>query len=118
MFFLGVPQDVPIDPVNLHPSFCAVEAADVSIDSCGVVVSPGTRKILRTTPSFPGGSTRTWAEIRGGQSSPEVIDGRAFAGSWNNMTFAIWNRGIMRAQILSYSHESQHRTTRYFVNGR
>jgi hypothetical protein len=52
------------------------------------------RKILRTTPSFPGGSLTTWSEIRGGQSSPEITDGRAFAGCWNNMTFCIWGRCV------------------------
>jgi hypothetical protein len=77
----------------------------------GVIVSPASKKILRSTPSFPGGSITTWAEIRGGQSSPEITDGRAFAGSWNNITLAIWSRGIMRAQILSWSHKSQHKTT-------
>ena len=62
----GVPQNVAMNASDLHGSFCAVEkqieAADVSLDSCGVIVSPATRKILRPTPSFPGG----------GQSSPEV----------------------------------------------
>jgi hypothetical protein len=56
-----------------------IEAANVDMTNYGVLVSPGTCKILRTTPSFPGGSITTWAEIRGGQSSPEVTDGRAFA---------------------------------------
>jgi hypothetical protein len=55
-----------------------IEAADVSMDSYGVIVSPGTRQILRTTPSFTGGSLTTWSEIRSGQSSPEITDGRAF----------------------------------------
>jgi len=36
---------------------------------------------------FRGGSITTWAEIRGGQSSPELTDGRCFAGYWNNLTF-------------------------------
>ena len=53
-----VPQNVAIDLANLHPSFCAVEeqieTANVSMDCYGVIVSPGTRKILRTTPSFHG----------------------------------------------------------------
>jgi hypothetical protein len=44
----------------------------------GVIVSPNTKKILRSMPSFPGGSITTWAEIRGGQSSPEITDGRCF----------------------------------------
>jgi Phage capsid family len=94
----GVPQNVAIDPANLHGSFCAleaqIEAADVSMDSYGVIVSPGTRKILRSTPSFTNGSITTWAEIRGAQSSPEVTDAKAFAGCWNNMTFCIWGRGV------------------------
>lgn len=92
----GVAQAVPVDPANLHPSFCAVEAqieaANVLMDSYGVIVSPATRELLRATPSFPGGSITTWAEIRGGQSSPEVTGGRAFAGCWNNMTFCLWGR--------------------------
>jgi hypothetical protein len=66
----------------------------VSMDSCGVMRSPQTRQTLRTTSSFPGGATTTWAEIRGGQSSPEVIDWRWFAGCWNNMTFCLWGRGV------------------------
>jgi hypothetical protein len=52
------------------------------------------RKILRTTPLFPGDSITTWAEIRGGKSSPEVTDNRCFAGCWNNMTFCLWGRGV------------------------
>jgi hypothetical protein len=32
------------------------------------------RKILRSTPSFTGGSLMTWSEIRNPQSSPEVTD--------------------------------------------
>ena len=91
-------QNVAIDPANLLPSFCAVEAqieaADVSMDSYGVIVSPAVRKILRTTPSFPSGSITTGSEIRGGQSSPQVTDARAFAGCWNNMTFCLWGRGV------------------------
>jgi hypothetical protein len=94
----GVHQGVAIDSANLHPSFCAVEelveTANVSMDSYGVIVSPGCKQILRSTPSFPGGSITTWAEIRGGQSSPEVADGRAFAGCWSNMTFCLWGRGV------------------------
>jgi len=47
----GVPQNVVVDPANLHPSFCAVEAqieaADVDMSSYGVIVSLQTRKILR-----------------------------------------------------------------------
>jgi len=49
-------------------------------------VSPQTRQTLKTTQSFPGGSTTNWAEIRGGQSSPEITDGRCFAGCFSNMT--------------------------------
>jgi hypothetical protein len=94
----GVNMDVAIDTATLHPSFCAVEAlieaADVSMDSYGVIVSPATRELLRSTPSFPGGSVTTWAEIRGGQSSPEVTGGRAFCGCWNNMTFCVWGRSV------------------------
>jgi len=93
-----VPQNVAIDLANLHPSFCAVEeqiaTANVSMDCYGVIVSPGTRKILRTTPSFTGGSMTTWAELRNPQSSPEVTDAKAFAGCWNNITFCIWGRGV------------------------
>jgi hypothetical protein len=36
----------------------------------------------------------TWAKIRGGQSSPEFTDAKAFAGYWNNMTFCFWGRGV------------------------
>jgi len=54
----GVAQNLAIDPANLHGSFCAIEEqienADVSMDSYGVIVSPGTRKILRTAPGFYG----------------------------------------------------------------
>jgi hypothetical protein len=64
------------------------------MDSYGVIVSPQTRKILRTTPSFPSGSITTWAEVRDDQSSPEVIDARAVAGCWNNLTFCLWDRSI------------------------
>lgn len=74
--------------------FYRLEAANVSLDSYGVIVSPQVRKILRSTPSFTGGSLTTWSEIRGGQSSPQVTDARAFAGCWSNMTFAIWGRGV------------------------
>jgi hypothetical protein len=94
----GVPQNVVVDPANLHPSFCAVEAqieaADVDMSSYGVIVSLQTRKILRSTPSSPSGSITTWAEIRGEQSSPEITDGRCFAGCWDNMTFCLWGRGV------------------------
>jgi Phage capsid family len=94
----GVNQAFPINVSDLHGSFCdlesTIEAANVSMDSYGILVSPGVRKILRTTPSFMGGSLTTWSEIRGGQSSPEITDGRCFAGCWNNMTFCLWGRGI------------------------
>jgi hypothetical protein len=99
--------NVAIDPASLHPSFCAVEeqieTADVDITNYGAIVSPGTRKILRSTPSFPGGSITTWAEIRGGQSSPEVTGGRAFAGCWNNLTFCLWGCGVARGRFFLYS---------------
>ena len=87
-----------IDLANLHGSFCTVEAqieaADVSMDSYGVIVSPATRELLRSTPSFPGGSITTWAEIRGGQSSPEVTGSPAFCGYWSNITFCTWSRAV------------------------
>jgi hypothetical protein len=44
--------------------------------------------------SLPGGSITNWAEIRGGQSSPEVTDGRCFAGCWNHMKFCLWGRDV------------------------
>jgi hypothetical protein len=64
------------------------------MSSNGVLVSPGVRKVLRTTPSFTNGSVTTWSEIRGGQSSPEITDGRCFAACWNNMTFCLWGCGV------------------------
>ena len=36
----------------------------------------------------------TWSEIRCGQSSPEVIGGRCFAGCWNNLAFRLWGRDV------------------------
>jgi Phage capsid family len=94
----GVSQGVAIDAADPHSSFCAleaqVEAANVDMTNYGVIVSPATRQTLRTTPSFTGGSLTTWSEIRNGQSSPEITDGRCFAGCWNNMTFCLWGRGI------------------------
>ena len=94
----GVNMDVAIDTATLHPSFCAVEAlveaADVSMDSYGVIVAPATKQLLRSTPSFPGGSLTTWSELRNPQSSPEVTGGRAFCGCWNNMTFCVWGRSV------------------------
>jgi hypothetical protein len=94
----GVPQNVAMNATDLHGSFCAVEAqieaANVDMTNYGVIVSPAVRKILRSTPSSTGGSITTWSEIRGGQSSPEVTDAKAFAGCWNNMTFCLWGRGV------------------------
>jgi hypothetical protein len=94
----GVPQGVTIDPANLHPSFCAVEAqaeaANVDMTNYGVIVSPATKQLLRSTPSFPSGSLTTWSELRNPQSSPEVTGGRAFAGCWNNLTFCLWGRSV------------------------
>jgi hypothetical protein len=72
----------------------SIPAADVLMDSYGVIVSPQTRQTFRTTPSFTGGSLTTWSEIRNGQSSPEITDGRSFAGCWNNMTFCLWGRSV------------------------
>jgi len=47
----GVAQGVAIDPANLHPSFCAVEAlveaANVSMDSYGVFVGSRRRTVNR-----------------------------------------------------------------------
>ena len=62
------------------------------MDSYGVIVSPGTRKILRSTSSFPGDLITTWAELRNPKSSPEVTDGRAFAGA--GTTFCLWGRAV------------------------
>ena len=108
----GVAQGVPIDSADLHGSFCAleaqIEAADVSMDSYGVLVSPTTKQTLRTTPSFAGGSITTWAELTNPQSSPEITDGRCFAGAWNNLTFCVWGGGIemlVDPFTLSQSHQ-------------
>jgi Phage capsid family len=94
----GVVQGVAIDSANLHGSFCTVEAqieaANVSMDSYGVIVSPATRELLRATSSFTGGSLTTWSELRNPQSSPQVTGGKAFCGCWNNMTFAVWGRSV------------------------
>ena len=94
----GVVQGVPIDSADLHSSFCAleaqIEAADVDMGSYGVLVSPTTKQTLRTTPSFTGGSLTTWSELTNPQSSPEITDGRCFAGCWNNLTFCLWGRGV------------------------
>jgi hypothetical protein len=93
----GVAQGVTIDPANLHGSFCAVEAqvetANVDMTNYGVIVAPATKQLLRSTPSFPGGSITTWSELRNPQSSPEITDAKAFAGCWNNLTFCLWGRG-------------------------
>jgi hypothetical protein len=59
----------------------------------GVIVAPATKQLLRSTPSFPGGSITTWSELRNPQSSPEITDAKAFAGCWNNLTFCLWGRG-------------------------
>jgi hypothetical protein len=47
-----------------------IEDTNVEMDSYGVLVSPGTKKILRTSPSFSGGSITTWSELTNPQSSP------------------------------------------------
>ena len=39
-------------------------------------------------------SDSVWEKLRNPISSPEVTDAKAFAGCWNNMTFAIWGRGV------------------------
>ena len=87
-----------IDPANRHGSFCAleqqIENANVDMTNYGVLVSPATKKILRTTPSFTGGSITTWAELTNPQSSPEITDGKCFAGCWNNLTFCVFGRGV------------------------
>ena len=94
----GVSQAFPITLTDLHGSFCdleaQIEAANVDLTNYGVLVSPGSRKILRTTPSFTGGSITTCDELTNPQSSPEVTDGRCFAGAWNNLTFCLWGRGV------------------------
>lgn len=94
----GVAQALPITPPNFHASFVAIEsqieAANVDMTNYGVLVSPATKKILRTTPSFTGGSITTWAELRNPLSSPQVTDGRCFVGAWNNLTFAF---GVARS---------------------
>jgi hypothetical protein len=75
----GVAQGVPIDSADLHSSFCALEqriaAANVDMTNYGVIVSPGSKKIVRCTPSFPGSSITTRAELRNPQSSPGITDG-------------------------------------------
>jgi hypothetical protein len=96
------PQSPKVSPLmqsirivrSVHYLEAQIEAANVSMGSYVVIVSPQTRRTLRTTPSFPGGSIMTWAEIRGGQSSPEVTGGKAFCGCWNNMSFCLWGRSV------------------------
>lgn len=94
----GVNLAVAIDSADLHGSFCSlealIEAANVDMTNYSVLVSPTTRKTLRSTPSFPGGSITTWAELTNPQSSPEITDGQCFAGCWNNLTFCLWGRAI------------------------
>ena len=94
----GVAQGVAINSADLHGSFCAleeqIENANVSVNNYGVLVCTASKKTLRSTPSFTGGSIATWAELRNPQSSPEITDGRCFAGAWNNMTFCLWGRGV------------------------
>jgi Phage capsid family len=94
----GVNQAFPIDSADLHGSFCAleaqIEAANVDMTNYGVLVSPASKKTLRTTPSFTGGSITTWVELTNPQSSPEITDGKCFAGAWNNMTFCFFGRGV------------------------
>jgi hypothetical protein len=93
----GVAQALPIT-ADLHGSFVAIEsqieAANVDMTNYGVLVSPATKKTLRSTPSFTGGSITTWAELTNPRSSPQVTDGRWFVGAWNNLTFCLWGRGI------------------------
>jgi hypothetical protein len=71
------------------------------IESCqrcngfyGVIVSPGTKQFYVLNAVVPRRIFTTRAEIRGAQSSPQVIDAKAFAGCWNNMTFCLWGRGV------------------------
>jgi hypothetical protein len=94
----GVTQGVVIDPADPHSSFCdleqQIEDTNIEMDSYGVLLSPGVKKILRTTPSFTNGSITTWSELTNPQSSPEITDGRCFAGAWNNMTFCVRGRGV------------------------
>lgn len=107
----GVAQGVPVDPADLHGSFCAleaqVEAANVSMDTYGVLVSPTTKQTLRTTPSFANGSLTTWSELRNPQSSPEISDGRCFAGCWRCLTFCLWGgiEVLVDPFTLSQSHQ-------------
>jgi len=48
----GVPQNVAIDPANLHPSFCAVEAqieaSNISLDSYGVEMAESAAARVRS----------------------------------------------------------------------
>jgi hypothetical protein len=94
----GVNQAVPIGSTTLHPDFCAleklIEDANVDMDSYGVLTSTDSKRILRSNPAFTGGSDSVWEKLRNPQSSPEITDGRCFAGCWSNLTFAIWGRGV------------------------
>jgi hypothetical protein len=94
----GVLQAVAIDPANLDPSFCAVEKlvedANVNMDSYGVLTSTHSKRILNSNPAFAGGSDSVWEKLRDPIGSPEVTDDRCFAGAWNNLTFALWGRGV------------------------
>jgi hypothetical protein len=94
----GVHQGAAIDPANLHPSFCAIEKliedANVDMSNYGVLCSTDSKRILNSNPAFTGGSDSVWEKLRNPISSPEVTDAKAFAGCWNNMTFAIWGRGV------------------------
>ena len=60
----------------------------------GVLTSTDSKRILNSNPAFPGGSDSVWKRLRNPQSSPEITDDRFFAGAWNNLTFAIWGRGV------------------------
>ena len=94
----GVNQAVAIDPANLHPSFCAVEKliedANVDMTNYGVLTSIDSKRILKSNPAFAGGSDSVWEKLGNPISSPEITDDRCFAGAWNNLTFAIWGRGV------------------------
>jgi hypothetical protein len=52
------------------------------------------------------------AEIRGGQSSPEVTGGRVYCGCWNNMTFCVWGRSVeLLVDSISLALNNQFRIT-------
>ena len=94
----GVNQAVAIDPANLHPSFCAVEKliedANVDMTNYGVLTSIDSKRILKSNPAFAGGSDSVWEKLGNPISSPEITDDRCFAGARNNLTFALWGRGV------------------------